>query len=84
MRKDSANTLLKEGMLFDVNILDAERQRITDNLLRTDITSSTRITFHTADTVRNTYLVDLTLHLQPYTTHADDTPKPHNQYFINK
>ena len=85
MRKDSANTLLKEGMLFDVNILDAERQRITDNLLRNGYYKFNKdYISYTADTVRNTYLVDLTLHLQPYTTHADDTPKPHNQYHINK
>ena len=29
MRQDSAVTLLSEGMYFDVNVLDAERQRIT-------------------------------------------------------
>ena len=34
MRQDSAGTYLTEGMYFDVNRLDAERQRITDNLLR--------------------------------------------------
>ena len=85
MRKDSANTLLKEGMLFDVNILDAERQRITDNLLRNGYYKFNKdYISYTADTVRNTYLVDLTLHLQPYMTHADGTPKPHNQYHINK
>ena len=33
-RQDSAGTYLTEGMYFDVNRLDAERQRITDNLLR--------------------------------------------------
>ena len=30
MRQDSAVTLLSEGMYFDVNVLDAERQRITN------------------------------------------------------
>lgn len=29
MRQDSAQSLLAPGMLFDVNVLDAERQRIT-------------------------------------------------------
>ena len=33
MRLDSAGTRLSEGMRFDVNVLDAERQRITDHLL---------------------------------------------------
>ena len=34
MRQDSAVTLLSEGMYFDVNVLDAERQRITNKLLQ--------------------------------------------------
>ena len=34
MRQDSAVTLLSEGMYFDVNVLDAERQRITNILLQ--------------------------------------------------
>ena len=34
LKQDSAKSLLKEGMIFDVNVLDAERQRITDKLLR--------------------------------------------------
>lgn len=34
MQRDSASTLLHEGMYLDVNVLDAERQRITGNLLR--------------------------------------------------
>ena len=85
MRKDSANTLLKEGMLFDVNVLDAERQRITDHLLRNGYYKFNKdYISYTADTVRNTYLVDLTLHLQPYKTHTADAPQAHNQYRINK
>ena len=42
IQQDSAVTLLSEGMYFDVNVLDAERQRITNKLLQMDITSSTR------------------------------------------
>ena len=34
MRRGRQDTYLTEGMYFDVNRLDAERQRITDNLLR--------------------------------------------------
>ena len=34
MQKDSASTYLSEGMYFNANILDSERQRITGNLLR--------------------------------------------------
>ena len=39
---------------------------------------------YTADTVRNTYQVDLTLHLAPYHRHASGASVPHSQYRINK
>lgn len=85
MQNDSVNSLLKTGMLFDVNILDAERQRITDNLLRNGYYKFNKeYISYTADTVRNTYLVDLTLHLHPYRSRTDDTLKAHNQYRIHK
>ena len=79
LRNDSTQSMLREGMLFDVNVLDAERQRITDYLL----CNKDYITY-TADTARNTHQVDLTLHLLPYKTYVGDTPKEHFQYKINK
>ena len=83
MRQDSAATLLKEGMAFDVNVLDAERQRITSNLLRHGYYKFNKdyITY-TADTVRNTYLVDLTLHLAPF--RQGGASEPHRQYRVDK
>ena len=39
---------------------------------------------YTADTVRNTYNVDLTQHLQMYKAHASDSARAHQQYWINK
>lgn len=85
MRRDSAATYLSEGMYFDVNLLDAERQRITDNLLRNGYYKFNKeYISYTADTVRNTYLVDLTLHLAPYRAHSGDTLQRHRQYYINK
>lgn len=85
MQSDSANSLLKEGMLFNVNELDAERQRITNNLTQRGYYKFNKdfITY-TADTVRNTYQVDLTLHLLRYKTYVADLPKDHEQYKINK
>ncbi len=85
LRGDSASSRLKEGMLFDVNVLDAERQRIT-NVLQ----NHGYFRFHkdyityTADTVQNTYEVDLTLHLQLYRAHATDEPATHRQYYMGK
>ena len=85
LQNDSASALLKEGMLFDANVLDAERQRITDKLLSTGYYKFNKDYInYTADTVRNTYLVDLTLHLQSYKSHPGDTLKDHNQYVIGK
>ncbi len=85
LRNDSTQSMLREGMLFDVNVLDAERQRITDYLLCNGYYKFNKdyITY-TADTARNTHQVDLTLHLLPYKTCVGDTPKEHFQYKINK
>ncbi len=85
IQKDSARTLLKEGMLFDVTQLDAERQRITDNLLSNGYFKFNKdYISYTADTIRDTYLVDLTLHLQRYKKHQADEAKNHPLYKINK
>ena len=83
MRQDSAVTLLSEGMYFDDNVLDAERQRITNKLLQNGYYKFNKAYIsYTADTVRNSYLVDLTLHLAPYRQHNEDTPQNHRQSTI--
>lgn len=85
MQADTAGTYLSEGMCFDVNLLDMERQRITDNLLNRGYYKFNKdyITY-TADTVRNTFLVDLTMHLAPYKAGRDMPSQPHRQYYIDK
>lgn len=85
MLKDSTVTLLSEGMCFDVNVLDAERQRITSNLLQNGYYKFNKdYISYSADTVRNSYLVDLTMHLNPYKQRSEDVPQNHRQYTINK
>lgn len=85
LKQDSVKSLLKEGMIFDVNVLDAERQRVTDKLLRNGYFKFNKdYVGYTADTVRNMYQVDLTLHLQAYKAHANDSAEAHKQYQINK
>ena len=85
LKQDSAKSLLKEKMYFDVNVLDADRQRITDKLLRNGYYKFNKDYIgYTADTVRNTYNVDLTQHLHPFKTHVSDSAKAHQQYWINK
>ena len=61
LEADSAQTLLHEGMRFDVNVLDEERQRITQYLQNRGYYRFNKdfITFQ-ADTMLNTHKVDLT------------------------
>lgn len=85
MQKDSTSTYLSEGMYFNVSILDGERQRITSNLLRNGYYKFNKdYISYTADTVRGTHQVDLTLHLARYKQHSDDESQNHPQYTINK
>lgn len=81
---DSANTLIREGILFDVNVLDNERQRITRHLTENGYYKFNKeyITY-VADTVKNSYLVDLAMHVDMFKAHADATPEPHKQYYMN-
>ncbi|BEG98589.1 BamA/TamA family outer membrane protein [Bacteroides sedimenti] len=85
LKEDSAATKLSKGMMFDINVLDAERQRIVNLLANKGYYKFNKeyITF-TADTVRNTYQVDLTMHLNLYQATPQDEPKEHCQYKINK
>ena len=83
--KDSANSLLREKMILDVNVLDEERQRITNKLLQSGYYKFNKdYISYTADTVRNTYKVDLTLHLRPYKENVNDSARLHKQYKIGK
>ncbi len=85
LKSDSAKSLLKEGMIFDVNVLDVERQRITDELLRNGYYKFNKDYLgYTADTVQNTYKVDLTLHLRAFRNEANDSAKTHKQYWLDK
>lgn len=72
-------------MNLDVNVLDEERQRITGYLLRNSYYKFNKdYIAYTADTVRGTYLVDLTLHLQGFKASLVDSMQPHKQYRIGK
>lgn len=84
--KDSLNSYLKKGMLFDVNVLDAERQRVADYLAGNGYYKFNKdYIAYTADTVRGTYLVDLTLHVLPYKRNRQTQEiQEHPQYRINR
>lgn len=82
---DSLNSLLRAGMNFNVDVLDDERQRITRHLgMNGYYKFNKEYIAYTADTVRSTYLVDLTMKVAPFKAHIDATPEPHKQYYMNK
>ena len=85
IQKDSVGSYLSEGMVFDVNKLDLERQRITDNLLRHGYYKFNKDYLkYRADTVRNTFLVDLTMQLEPFRQGAGMEPQSHRPYYIDQ
>lgn len=85
MERDSAGTLLSPGMAFDVNLLDMERQRITEHLRRNGYYKFNKeYLSYTADTARSTYLVDLTMHLLPFRQGPMEEERPHRQYTIGQ
>ena len=82
---DSTRSLLKEGMRFDVNVLDEERSRITRLLQNNGYFRFNKdfLTYQ-ADTVKNLCDVALTLRLKPYQRRKEDAPRRHEQYTIRK
>ncbi|MDR1730182.1 MAG: BamA/TamA family outer membrane protein [Prevotellaceae bacterium] len=61
------NSLLKEGMLFDTDVLDGERERIIRLLRRQGYFHfSKEYLSYTADSSLNSNQVDITLNLKPY------------------
>ena len=85
MQQDSANTLLAEGMNMDINVLDNERSRITSLLQRNGYYRFNKeFISYSADTTRNTYLIDLTMHLEPYRVSGDSIQLIHPQYYLNQ
>lgn len=85
VQKDSAATLLSEGMNMDINVLDNERARITALLQQNGYYRFNKeyITY-SADTTRNTYLIDLTMHLEPYRMASDSLQEKHPQFYVNQ
>ena len=84
IRRDSAATLLHTGMYFDVNVLDAERQRITSTLRRNGYYRFNKEYLeYVADTVRGSRDIDLTLRLLPFRV-TPDSFDVHRQYTVDK
>ena len=85
LQEDSSATLLKEGERFDIDILDAERKRITALLLDHGYYRFNKefITY-IADTVSSSHLVDLTMELALYQKDNASEATLHPSYRIGK
>ena len=83
IEKDSANSYLHEGMPFDVSVLDNERNRITKLLQNNGYYRFNKdFLVYQADTVKNTFQVNLTMKLLPFQLRKEDIPTQHKQYTI--
>ena len=83
IEKDSASSLLKAGMPFDVVALDQERQRITKLLQNNGYYKFNKdFIVYQADTIKDSYQVELTMKLLPFQLKKEDTPTRHQQYTI--
>ena len=83
IENDSAQSLLHEGMVFDVSTLDNERQRITRLLQNNGYYKFNKdFLVYQADTVRNTFVIDLTMKLLPFQQRKEDVPTKHQQFKI--
>lgn len=77
-------SLIKEGMLFDVNVLNSERDRINKLLQDNGYYKFTKdFIVYQADTTRNINQIDLTMRLLPYQKRKEDAPTDHSQYKVN-
>ncbi|MDR0429744.1 MAG: BamA/TamA family outer membrane protein [Tannerellaceae bacterium] len=79
--------VVKEGDLFDRDMLDKERQRITSLLRRRGYYNFNRDNLgYLADSSFNKHIVDLEMRLNPYREIMPDgmvVEKPHRQYYIS-
>ena len=74
---------LKEGMVFSVNELNAERKRITQLLTDNGYYRFNKdyIRF-SADSAQGSRMVDLTMHLLRYKVHNDSSAIDHPKYYL--
>lgn len=85
MLGDSVKSLIRTGMPLDVNLLNEERQRVTQLLQNKGYYKFNKdyIVFQ-ADTMRNSYNVNLTMRVLPYQPTKEANLQPHEQYRIGE
>ena len=83
LMNDSVKSGLKEGMRFNVNMLEEERNKIAQYLLNRGYYRFNKdyITFQ-ADTIRGTYKIDLTMNISLSSNRGESTGSLHRQYEI--
>lgn len=81
--EDGFTPSMMTGMNFDLNILDAERSRLSNYLTRHGYFKFTKdfVRFE-ADTTVGNRLVDVKMILQPFRSSTQQTPAPHRVYTI--
>jgi outer membrane protein assembly factor BamA len=81
---DTLGSLISLGSPLDVNVLDAERQRVTSNLTRNGYYRFNKEFIRFAvDTVKNSKSVALTMNIVPYQKGNGDEAVAHKQYYID-
>lgn len=84
-RADSAASLLRKGMPFDINVLDAERRRVNTLMMNNGFYKFNKefVRFE-ADTTVGGRQVDLTLQVPLYRKAASDALTPHRKYYLRR
>ena len=78
---NEGESLLRDGMPFDFNVLDAERSRINTLLQNNGFYQFNRdFLRYEADTSRISHRGSVTLFLDPFRTATNPAPRPHQQF----
>lgn len=86
---DTSNTLIKRGINYDVDVLQAERERITNELTNNGYYKFTKdYIYYSVDTFRGNRRVDITLGIKNYAAKYNDysdsiVETPHRRFYIN-
>jgi len=71
---DTSRSLIRPGMLFDVDMLDAERERITSRFRQTGYYNFSKdFIVYSADSIEKTHQVDLSMQLRDYLNDKNDS-----------
>ena len=79
------NGVIRQGQKFSIENLEQERRRITSFLRDNGYYRFNKDFIHyDADTVRGSYLIDLTLYIDLFSLDEEDIKSEHKRYYIDK